>query len=117
MKLTAKKKIAILGSTGSIGTQSLEVIDTYPDLFEVEVLSANNNVDLLIRQAMHYVPKYVVIANEQKYESIKEALAHYPIEVMAGEAAIAEVVKAESIDIVITAMVGYAGLLPTLAPQ
>lgn len=109
-----KKKIAILGSTGSIGTQSLEVIDAYPNLFEVEVLTAFNNVDLLIRQAIKYVPKYVVIANKDKYLLLKETLAHFPIEVMAGENAIAEVVKVESIDIIITAMVGYAGLLPTI---
>lgn len=114
MNLPTKKRIAILGSTGSIGTQSLEVIDTFPGLFEVAVLTAHNNIDLLIKQAIKYVPKYVVIANEQKYELLKETLAHFPIEVMAGEAAIAEVVKAESIDIVITAMVGYAGLLPTI---
>ena len=114
MNLYQKKRIAILGSTGSIGTQSLEVIDSHPDKYTVEVLTANNNVDLLIRQAIKYVPKIVVIANEEKYNLLKESLYHFPITVMAGKDAIAEVVKTESIDIVITAMVGYAGLLPTI---
>lgn len=109
-----KKHIAILGSTGSIGTQALEVIDQYPGLFEVEVLTANNNADLLIRQAIKYVPNVVVIANQDKYPFVKEALANFPIKVYSGSEAICQVVEMESIDLVLTAMVGYAGLLPTI---
>ncbi len=114
MNVLAKKRIAVLGSTGSIGTQSLEVIDHYRDRYTVEVLTANNNVELLIRQAIKYVPAYVVISNHEKYTLLKESLTHFPITVMAGNDAIAEVVKSESIDLVITAMVGYAGLQPTI---
>lgn len=109
-----KKHIAILGSTGSIGTQALEVIDRYPDSFEVEVLTANNNADLLIRQAIRYVPNVVVIANDSKYPHVKEALENFPIKVYSGNAAIAQVAEMESIDLVLTAMVGYSGLLPTI---
>lgn len=109
-----KKHIAILGSTGSIGTQALEVVDQYPGLFEVEVLTANNNADLLIRQAIKYVPNVVVIANKDKYPLVEEALAHFPIKVYSGSDAICQVVEMESIDMVLTAMVGYAGLLPTI---
>jgi 1-deoxy-D-xylulose-5-phosphate reductoisomerase len=114
MNLSGKKRIAILGSTGSIGTQALDVIGANPGKFEIEVLTANNNVELLIKQAIQFVPKVVVIGNPCKYEIVKEALTYFPIEVMAGPDAVAEVVKLESIDIVITAMVGYAGLLPTI---
>lgn len=110
----AKKKIAILGSTGSIGTQSLEVIDQHKHLFEVEVLTANNNADLLIKQAIQFVPNIVVIANKEKYPHVKEALMHYPIKVYAGEEAIAQVVSMDSVNFVLTAMVGYSGLLPTI---
>ena len=114
MNLTNKKRIAILGSTGSIGTQALDVIQANPERFEVEVLTANNNVELLIKQAIQFVPKVVVIGNESKYQFLKEALIHFPIQVIAGCDAVAEVVKLESIDMVLTAMVGYAGLLPTI---
>lgn len=114
MPINLKKRIAILGSTGSIGSQSLTVIDEHSDLFEVQVLTANSNVDLLIRQAIKYVPSKVVISKEEHYTHLKESLAHFPIEVLAGESALAEVVKSDNIDIVITAMVGYAGLLPTI---
>ena len=109
-----KKHIAILGSTGSIGTQALEVIDQNPDYFEVEVLTANNNADLLIRQAIKYVPNVVVIANETKYLHVKEALSNFPIKVYCGSEAICQVVEMDSIDMVLTAMVGYSGLLPTI---
>ncbi|HEX3010214.1 MAG TPA: 1-deoxy-D-xylulose-5-phosphate reductoisomerase [Bacteroidales bacterium] len=109
-----KKHIAILGSTGSIGTQALEVIDQYPDAFEVEVLTANNNADLLIRQAMKYVPNVVVIANETKYAHVKEALSNLPIKVFCGSDSICQVVEMDSVDMVLTAMVGYSGLLPTI---
>ncbi len=109
-----KKHIAILGSTGSIGTQALEVIDQHKEYFEVEVLTANNNADLLIRQAIRFVPNVVVIANEEKYQFVKESLANYPIKVYSGTDAIAQVVEMDTINLVLTAMVGYAGLLPTI---
>ncbi|MCT4589317.1 MAG: 1-deoxy-D-xylulose-5-phosphate reductoisomerase [Carboxylicivirga sp.] len=108
------KKIAILGSTGSIGTQALEVVDAHPDRFEVEVITANNNVDLLAEQAIKYDPNIVVIANKEKYSELSEALANTDIKVYAGEEAIAQVVQNDSIDIVLTAMVGFSGLLPTV---
>lgn len=108
-----KKRIAILGSTGSIGTQSLEVIDQNPDAFEVEVLTANNNVDLLVEQAKKYQPNVVVIANKEKYPIVSEALQNEDIKIYAGEEALAQVVEMETIDLVLTAMVGYSGLIPT----
>lgn len=108
-----KKRIAILGSTGSIGTQSLEVIDKNPELFEVEVLTANNNVDLLISQAKKYQPNAVVVANENKYNYVSDALQNEPIKIFAGADALNQVVQMETIDLVITAMVGYSGLIPT----
>ena len=108
-----KKRIAILGSTGSIGTQSLEVIKQNPDKFEVEVLTANNNVDLLIRQAKKYQPNAVVIANHEKYKLVSEALENEPIKVYAGSDAINQVVQMDTVDLVLTAMVGYSGLIPT----
>ena len=104
-----KRNLAILGSTGSIGTQALEVVSEHPDLFEVYALTANNQVDLLINQARKYMPEVVVIANEQKYPELKEALEDLPIKVWAGSDAIAQVVQSEPIDMVLTAMVGYAG--------
>lgn len=110
-----KRQLAILGSTGSIGTQALEVVSEHPDLFEVYALTANNQVDLLINQARRYMPEVVVIANERKYPELKEALEDLPIKVWAGADAIAQVVQAEPIDMVLTAMVGYAGLRPTIA--
>ncbi|OUO53338.1 1-deoxy-D-xylulose-5-phosphate reductoisomerase [Parabacteroides sp. An277] len=110
-----KRQLAILGSTGSIGTQALEVVGEHPDLFEVYALTANNQVDLLINQARRFMPEVVVIANERKYPELKEALEDLPIKVWAGEEAIAQVVQAAPIDMVLTAMVGYAGLRPTMA--
>lgn len=109
-----KKNIAILGSTGSIGTQALQVIAEHSDLFEVFALTANNSVEQLIEQAKTFNPKVVVIANEQKYQHLKEALDGLSIKVYAGTDAIAEVVQMEPIDIVLTAIVGYAGLRPTM---
>ena len=109
-----KKNIAILGSTGSIGTQALQVIAEHSDLFEVFALTANNSVEQLIEQAKTFNPKVVVIANEQKYQHLKEALDGLSIKVYAGADAIAEVVQMEPIDIVLTAIVGYAGLRPTM---
>ncbi|MBW6536873.1 MAG: 1-deoxy-D-xylulose-5-phosphate reductoisomerase [Mariniphaga sp.] len=108
-----KKRIAILGSTGSIGTQSLEVIDKNPELFEIEVLTANNNVELLISQAKKFQPNAVVIANEKNYGIVSEALQNEPVKIFAGADALNQVVQMETIDLVITAMVGYAGLIPT----
>lgn len=110
-----KRQLAILGSTGSIGTQALEVVNEHPDRFEVYALTANNQVDLLINQARKFMPDVVVIANEQKYPELKEALEDLPIKVWAGSDAIAQVVQAAPIDMVLTAMVGYAGLKPTIA--
>lgn len=109
-----KKQIAILGSTGSIGTQALEVIEENPSLFEVYALTANNNATLLIKQAKKFQPEMVVVANEAKYQEVKDALADMPIKVFAGSQSIADVVESEPIDIVLTAMVGYAGLYPTI---
>lgn len=109
-----KKRIAILGSTGSIGTQSLEVIAKNLESFDVEVLTANNNVDLLIQQAKNFQPNAVVIANKEKYNQVSEALQDEPIKVYAGQEALNQVVQMESIDLVLTAMVGYSGLIPTI---
>lgn len=110
-----KKQIAILGSTGSIGTQALQVIDEHPDLFEAYCLTANNRVKELAEQARRYNPATVVIANEDKYEELKSLLADLPdIKVYAGKQAIDEIVEAGPIDMVLTAMVGFAGLNPTI---
>ena len=109
-----QKRIAILGSTGSIGTQALEVISQHPDLFEVEVLTALNNVDLLIEQSIRYKPNVVVIGNENHYERVKSALENHPIKVYCGADAIAQVGTFDSVDMVLTAMVGFSGLKPTI---
>lgn len=112
--INVKRKLAILGSTGSIGTQALEVVAENPDLFEIYALTANNNADLLIQQAIRFEPEAVVIANETLYPRVKEALADKDMKVYAGSDAIAQVVAADPIDMVLTAMVGYAGLCPTI---
>ena len=109
------KHIAILGSTGSIGTQALDVVRNHPDQFEATVLTAGSNADLLIRQAIEFVPNAVVIANEAQYETVREALAHLPIKVYAGDDAICQVVQMDSVDLVLTAIVGFAGLRSTVA--
>lgn len=109
------KNIAILGSTGSIGTQALEVIEANPQLFCVQVLTAQSNVNLLIAQALKFKPKAVVIGDESKYQQLKEALHHTEIEVKAGEAALCEVVVFPELTMVLTALVGFAGLKPTIA--
>ncbi|KJS06903.1 MAG: 1-deoxy-D-xylulose 5-phosphate reductoisomerase [Flavobacteriales bacterium BRH_c54] len=109
-----KKKIAILGSTGSIGTQALEVIEEHADKFQVEVLTANGNADLLIEQAIKFKPNVVVIADEAKYKKVEEALWEHDIKTYAGNDALAQVVEMDDIDVVLTALVGYAGLLPTI---
>jgi 1-deoxy-D-xylulose-5-phosphate reductoisomerase len=112
---TKKKRVAVLGSTGSIGTQALDVIAEQHNDLELEVLSAHNNADLLIEQALKYNPNAVVIGNETHYAKVKEALASTDVKVFAGEKALCEIVAWESIDVVLTSMVGYAGLKPTLA--
>ncbi|MDR2948180.1 MAG: 1-deoxy-D-xylulose-5-phosphate reductoisomerase [Prevotella sp.] len=109
-----KRNIAILGSTGSIGTQALDIVRENPDHFEIYALTANENIDLLIRQAEEFSPEVVVIANENKYTRLKEALQHLPVKVWAGSESIAQVVQSEPIDMVLTAMVGYSGLKPTI---
>lgn len=109
------KKICILGSTGSIGTQALDVIDQHSDLYEAYVLTAYNNADLVIEQARKFKPEVVVIANEAKYDIVKEALSDLPIKVYTGEKALCEVVQDENVDIVLASMVGFAGLEPTIA--
>lgn len=109
-----KKNIAILGSTGSIGTQALEVIASHPDSFQVEVLTAQNNALLLIEQAKKFNPNAVVIVNEDFYSQVKEALIPLGIKVFAGEKALASVVEMDTIDLVLTALVGYSGLKPTI---
>ncbi|MDR1526373.1 MAG: 1-deoxy-D-xylulose-5-phosphate reductoisomerase [Dysgonamonadaceae bacterium] len=109
-----KRQIAILGSTGSIGTQALDVIRRHPEKLEVYALTAHRQVELLIQQAREYMPEMVVIADETKYKQLKEGLQDLPIKVWAGAEALAQVVEAEPIDMVLTAMVGYAGLKPTI---
>lgn len=109
-----KRHIAILGSTGSIGTQAVEVIQAHPDQFVVEVLTTNNNAERLIEQAVALRPNVVVICNEDRYDQVFSALDPLGIKVYAGAKAVASVVQMDSIDIVLTAMVGYAGLLPTI---
>lgn len=110
-----KRKICILGSTGSIGTQALQVIEEHSDLFEAYVLTAGNNADLLISQARKFVPCAAVIADESKYDHVREALADLPIQVYAGSEALCQVVAMEPVDMVLTALVGFSGLRPTIA--
>lgn len=110
-----KKRIAILGSTGSIGTQALEVIEKHSELYEAYVLTANNQVDKLIEQAREFKPEAVVIANEQHYPKLQEALADLPIKVYCGTEALCQVVAEDPVDIVLTALVGFAGLRPTIS--
>lgn len=109
-----KKQIAILGSTGSIGTQALQVIEEHPGLYGVYTLTANSKVELLAEQARKFMPDSVVIVNETKYEQLKALLADLPIKVYAGADALCQIVESAPIDIVLTAMVGYAGLRPTI---
>ncbi len=109
------KRIAILGSTGSIGTQALEVIQAHPEKFEIDLLTAHNNADLLISQAIAFNPNTVVISNEDHYVRVKDALSHLPIKVFAGADAIVQCVCSDEIDIVLTAQVGFSGLRPTIA--
>ena len=110
-----KKRIAILGSTGSIGTQALNVINSNPDTFKAEVLTAQRNADLLIEQALRYKPNHVVIADKQQYKKVKQALSSLPVKIYTGEDSLREVVNLKSVDMVLTAIVGFAGLFPTIA--
>ncbi len=110
-----KKKIAILGSTGSIGTQALQVIAEHADMYEAYVLTANNQADKLIEQARAFKPEAVVIANDEHYNKVKDALSDMPIKVYAGAEAMEQVVTDEAVDIVLTALVGFAGLKPTIS--
>jgi 1-deoxy-D-xylulose-5-phosphate reductoisomerase len=115
MKQSNKKHLTLLGSTGSIGTQSLEVIRANRDVFEIDCLIAQSNAELLIRQAVEFLPGTVVIGDEQKYEQVKSALTNVPVKVFSGAEAIVQMMEQESTELVITACVGYAGLRPTLA--
>ena len=112
---TDKRHIAILGSTGSIGTQALEVLEANPDVFELEVLTAHSSADLLIEQALKFQPNCVVIGDEAQFKKVQDALFDEGIKVYAGADSLSQVVQMEEIDIVLTALVGYAGLRPTLA--
>lgn len=111
---TPKRRVAILGSTGSIGVQALDVIKRHGNAFEVEVLTAQNNADLLISQALEFMPNAVVIGNESLYPKVAKALQPKDIKVFAGLDALSQVVQMDTIDLVLTALVGYAGLLPTI---
>lgn len=115
MNRPQRKRIAILGSTGSIGTQALQVIEEHSDLYEAYVLTAGNRAELLAEQARRFMPESVVIANTDKYQWLKETLADLPIKVYAGADALCQVVAEQPVDIVLTAMVGFAGLRPTIA--
>ena len=114
MNETKKRSIAILGSTGSIGTQTLQVVEEHPDKFEVYAITANTRVDELIQQARKFMPEAVVIADESKYTQLKDALADLPIKVYGGYESICQIVESKPIDIVVTAMVGFSGLRPTI---
>ena len=113
--MNKKKGIAILGSTGSIGTQALEVIVAYPDYFDLQVITAHKNVDLLIEQALKFRPNSVVISDENQYKKLKDALWNEEIHVYCGEDALCQVVESTEVDTVLTALVGYAGLRPTIS--
>jgi 1-deoxy-D-xylulose-5-phosphate reductoisomerase len=114
-QLAPKKHLTILGSTGSIGTQALDVVRANPDIFEIDCLIAHSNADLLVKQAVEFQPGTVVIGNEAKYEQVRDAISHLPIKVFAGEDAIVQMMEQESTQIVLTACMGYAGLRPTIA--
>ncbi len=112
--MSIRKNIAILGSTGSIGTQALEVISEQPDMFQVEVLTANKNSELLIKQAIKHKPNAVVIVDDKKYSYVNSKLKNLDIKVFSGNDALSQVVEMSSVDLVLTALVGYAGLKPTI---
>ena len=110
-----KRRIAILGSTGSIGTQALDVIRQHPDVFEVELLTANNSSELLIKQALEFDANNVVICNESKYAEVADALQPHGVKVFSGMDSICDLMTSDSIDMVLTALVGFSGLRPTIA--
>ena len=110
-----KKRIAILGSTGSIGTQALEVIEEQKDMFDVEVLSANTNSELLIKQSIVHRPNSVVIVDESKYDEVFKELSPLNIKVYSGRDSLEQIVCSDNIDMVLTALVGYSGLMPTIS--
>jgi 1-deoxy-D-xylulose-5-phosphate reductoisomerase len=112
--MVRKKGIAILGSTGSIGTQALEVIESYPEYFDLQVITANSNADLLIEQAKKFQPNAVVIVDDASYQKVKTALWDEPIKVFSGSDSLQQIVTSSEIDVVLTALVGYAGLKPTI---
>jgi 1-deoxy-D-xylulose-5-phosphate reductoisomerase len=112
--MTSKKNLAILGSTGSIGKQTLEVVEKFPDRFQVTVLTANCNAALLISQAIKFLPDTVVIASEELYPHVKEALSSYPIKVFAGHKSIEYVVQFDTVDVVLNSLVGISGLIPSI---
>ena len=112
--MSHKQTVAILGSTGSIGTQTLDVIDRHSELFEVYAITAHSNIDLLVEQAKRYLPEVVAIADERHYKTLQEALDGLPVKVFAGADSICQIAAMSSIDTVVTAMVGYSGLLPTV---
>ena len=115
METNRKRQIAILGSTGSIGTQTLQVVEEHPECFEVYAITAGTRVNDLIEQARKFLPRVAIIADETKYQQLKEALADLPIKAIGGYEAICEVVQEPAIDVVVTAMVGFSGLRPTIA--
>jgi 1-deoxy-D-xylulose-5-phosphate reductoisomerase len=110
-----KKRLAILGSTGSIGTQALGVVDAHPELFDVEILSAHSNADLLIEQSQKYKPNAVVVTNEVAYEKVKKALDNTNVKIFSGANALCDVVQWDTVDMVLAAIVGFAGLHSTIA--
>ena len=112
--MSSKKNLAILGSTGSIGKQALEVVKKFPDRFQVTVLTANTNADLLISQAIDFLPDSVVIADEEQYSKVKESLSSYPVKVFAGNKSIEYIVQFDTVDIVLNSLVGFSGLLPSI---
>jgi len=112
--MSQKKGIAILGSTGSIGTQALEVIESYPDYFDLQVITAGKNADLLIEQAFKYRPNTVVITDKTQHQKVKDALQKEDIHVYCGEESLCQVVESNEVHTVLTALVGYAGLKPTI---
>ena len=109
-----QKQVAILGSTGSIGTQTLEVIEKNPDHFKLEILTARNNADVLIAQSRKFLPNHVVITNEDKYDYVSQELSDLPVKVYAGTDALEQIVEMDSVDIIMSALVGFSGLQPTL---
>jgi 1-deoxy-D-xylulose-5-phosphate reductoisomerase len=110
-----KKRIAILGSTGSIGTQTLEVVEGYPELFDVRVLTAYGNVDLLARQIRYFEPEHAVVSNEARREELKKIVGETPTRILSGEEALSQVVSTSDLDLVVVALVGYSGLMPTIS--